>query len=874
MNIFKRIERLRNTAAKLIPDGNSSLDFIHSLKQGSTGNPFDSMLMDSNNVLRHLTSVANEAAEIASGFNSTKIKSGLLASAYITAEIGLGYAVTHDVYESDENALLTNGVRSVVSAAAAFGAKRNFYRGNKVAGTAWTAAAIYSVASGAGIVAIGAAESASDKDIADARAELIEMKKAFKDDRTLTPEEQSEIGNIVSNVEGLVAQQDAMKVTSVPTSLQEKAKTLSKKIQFNRGLLKAYNYKGASDTDRYKAYITAGYSPTDIGINVDGLDAAGDAILLAATKGDIKKDTILLNKVEGQIEAIENQGEKTLTVEEQGRYDNLKLQIDALNLRLSGLSVIGSEEVERRSLTIQATEQILNTLIASKNNPGALTDILAKFTNTQDGAIATNSGLMFSALGVLGGLALHKALPTRLNTVGAATGAAHILGVPITSFGDKKFIEENARIFKHITGELIDPESVKGALKHLMHERLTQYRAAFQTAIDAGELNRTQIKAGKSALNTVQKSIENLKNNNSVVKAAVEFAKSAKGATEATDKVSKPVVGILGKLKNIKLAAMAARFGGKLPLFIGAGVGIGAVTLTDEAYGMQREYAAELNQRGLLSDDALRAYNKFSQYSEGKSVADIGVNALDPIGIVGAVVTVGVETNILNGFQNFRDIFVTQKNKKYLSDLNPSMLTSKSSHSELFDRLKTYIPKSREGQPAILHAAIKIKKKGYKLARSRPHVPMMAPAGVSEDAKVRLDEWQAEMDAVQSEFKEAMVSLISTPQNMSVYLNLLPINDRLNFARRSALSEKSLEQFSKSSPEIAQYVSDYNNSFLSSIFGTSAENALKNNPEILNKYIMKRSGIKTEEILPIAANTNTVLSPIAGNNASGMALAM
>ncbi|MGH1455611.1 MAG: hypothetical protein ACRBDI_02420 [Alphaproteobacteria bacterium] len=290
-------------------------------------------------------------------------------------------------------------------------------------------------------------------------------------------------------------------------------------------------------------------------------------------------------------------------------------------------------------------------------------------------------------------------------------------------------------------------------------------------------------------------------------------------------------------VQELSRMAKLARMGGNVPL-VGIGVSLGAAVLTHIAHDAQKDMAQEFHAQGILSDTALEKYQEMSADIEKVMAGDAAIGAVDPTG-ASIVVTAGVEAWAKSKFEEWADEYAPHLSEDQYQALSMSLFSGTSARAEMLLESANELPKRTEGVPEEFHAVIEANNE-YRMAvydrQSQSHGDYDQPVDDPEAV------FKAEADAKQNLIVE-MDKLMSDPEQVQAFLEILPVEERLDYARKLAKSEDDPANFTKNHPEIAAYVEAYEDSNVvgRTVFGLDEQDTLEQNTALINDYIMGRS---------------------------------
>jgi len=259
-----------------------------------------------------------------------------------------------------------------------------------------------------------------------------------------------------------------------------------------------------------------------------------------------------------------------------------------------------------------------------------------------------------------------------------------------------------------------------------------------------------------------------------------------------------------------------------------------------------------------LSQDAYNAYVELNiQNNVAITGAELGTDWAGPIGFVATYFT--SERYATEALQEWAAEHAPNLPDEVFQALKQGMWGGHTAQTEMFLETAGAIPNTKEGWPEALHDLIDARNDFFKMradavnARGEYGGRYIPPE--QEAHFERMDEL-AEM--AENRLIGQMEGLMSDPELITMFLDVLPIEDRLEYVRRLAASEENMEVFAANHPQIAEYVSNYNGDDFGLIEGSAALWAAKlvrNNiighdeidTSLINDYIVDRSGVVPEE---------------------------
>lgn len=336
------------------------------------------------------------------------------------------------------------------------------------------------------------------------------------------------------------------------------------------------------------------------------------------------------------------------------------------------------------------------------------------------------------------------------------------------------------------------------------------------------------------------------------VEIGADAARTTAVAADAVDGVATAtrLETILARLMPARVASKAARLGANVTgVGTAAGaVGIGAVTILHD---MQRDFADALLEEGILTEESHRAYIALNQQMQAEITADTVVSTADPTGLT-ILATLAVDQHAKHEFEEWINEHGqmpdgTPISQDIIDGLAMNLFGVDTPQTELLETLRRNIPRSIEGQPEELHGIIQanaeLRAASIEVARTTMSYGAMGHISIPDP------EAEARMAQAEERLAAEMANLTSNPESMRYYLQLIPVNDRLEYARDLAASEPNPRAFAQNFPEVSAYVAAHQDAWFPGIFGVSESNALRADTALIDQYILARHGINIEREL-------------------------
>lgn len=290
-------------------------------------------------------------------------------------------------------------------------------------------------------------------------------------------------------------------------------------------------------------------------------------------------------------------------------------------------------------------------------------------------------------------------------------------------------------------------------------------------------------------------------------------------------------------------AARAAKWGAKVA-GVGIAIGVGSTAMAAVAQNAQIDLAQQLTDMDppLLSEEALEAYKEMMDDVFGNTVVDNTLGTIDQIGVT-AIVTIAFEARAQAKYQDWLDKYAPDLPPDYVDAMSPTSFDTQNAQMDMLDEAIEALPDTKEGVPEGMHALIDASN-AYRdaqqelvdMTRGKPVMSSEENQAFMEQAVVR--------DEARDQLLQEMHKCMTDPENIREFLELLPVDDRLEFVRRLMESEENKELMTALHPEVAAYIEAYDNSGLGYYFvGLDEEEFLKEHMEHVSEYIMERAGL-------------------------------
>lgn len=336
------------------------------------------------------------------------------------------------------------------------------------------------------------------------------------------------------------------------------------------------------------------------------------------------------------------------------------------------------------------------------------------------------------------------------------------------------------------------------------------------------------------------------------VEVGADAARTTAVAADAVDGVATTtrLETILARLMPARVASKAARLGANITGVgaVAGAAGIGAVTVLHD---MQRDFADALLEEGVITEEGHRAYIALNQQMQAEITADTVVSTADPTGLT-ILATLAVDQHAKHEFEEWINEHGqmpdgTPISQDIIDGLAMNLFGVDTPQTELLETLRRNIPRSIEGQPeelhGVIHANAELRAASIEVARSTVSYGAMGHISIPDP------EAEARMAEAEERLAAEMANLTSNPESMRHYLQLIPVNDRLEYARDLAASEPNPRAFAQNFPEVSAYVAAHQDAWLPGILGVSESNALRADTALIDQYILARHGINIEREL-------------------------
>lgn len=307
--------------------------------------------------------------------------------------------------------------------------------------------------------------------------------------------------------------------------------------------------------------------------------------------------------------------------------------------------------------------------------------------------------------------------------------------------------------------------------------------------------------------------------------------------------------------REISKLAKAGRLGANIT---GAGVVIGGASLVlmNKAHAAQRDFAGDLKEAGILDQDAYKSYVKLNHDTQRMLYGDLALSTADPTGL-SIVVTAAAEGKARTDFREWADKHAPNMSEEHFQTLSMSAFSGSSARADMVWEARDNLPSSTEGQPLEMQRTIELNNL-YNDARSihYSHRAGYIYSGNYGETVQKAQEMGIEFEksstnpsksisnmreAIKTELMGEMDARLTDPKTADRMLDLVPVEDRLEYARRLAGSDPNPEQFKKDHPEMAAYVKEYDDSLLGANWLLDNDDPLKKSPDLIDDYIKERT---------------------------------
>ncbi len=354
------------------------------------------------------------------------------------------------------------------------------------------------------------------------------------------------------------------------------------------------------------------------------------------------------------------------------------------------------------------------------------------------------------------------------------------------------------------------------------------------------------------------------------VDATADIARGANTADNLADTMK-----TVGQAADALKAGKALSKTAKLSIIGGVALTGGVAALLHVAHEGQRGLAGEMKDAGQLSPEAYEAYMDMNTDTEIMMQAE---NAAAQ-GWLFLLSTPAVEARATSDFKEWADKYAPNLSEEQYQALSMSMFPGNSARAEMLWDARDQLPSTTEGQPEFIHRAVDLnalyeEAGDIHYSHSQGFVYSGNIAETTAKAQAMGIEVEPSRDPAQAikNLKEAIKQELVTeldqqfraPENMEHMLDLVPVDERMEYARRLAGSESDPAQFAKDHPEIAAYVKEYDESWFGWDWTLDNDDPLKANPDLLNDYIMSKTQISPKASAPEVAPevTPTQVTPI------------
>lgn len=327
------------------------------------------------------------------------------------------------------------------------------------------------------------------------------------------------------------------------------------------------------------------------------------------------------------------------------------------------------------------------------------------------------------------------------------------------------------------------------------------------------------------------------------------LAQGANAADDLSDAV-KTVGQAADALKAGKTLSKTA----KLSIIGGVALTGGVAALLHVAHKGQRDLAGELKDSGHITPEAHEAYMELNTDTEIMMQAE---NAAAQ-GWLFLLSTPAVESKANSDFKEWADKHAPNLSEEHFQALSMSLFPGQSARADMLWEARDQLPSTTEGQPELIHRSVDLNSL-YEEANNLgySHRAGVVIGGNLSETIAKAQAMGIEVDgrgdpakaiqnleeAIKQELVQELDQQFREPENIGYMLNQVPVEDRLEYARRLAGSESDPEEFAQDHPEIASYVKEHDESMTGWGWTLDNDDPLKDNPNLLNDYIKAKTQI-------------------------------
>ncbi len=819
----------------------------------------ESIVRSSQSSVRQLAIASQNAAEISRILKREKYidgtSVGALTAALLIGEGMYAYTKTRENFETAEDAFATNFARvALVSGFTTMGLQGMSSRRTvgKLGGVLALSLALYGVATGTSQIAIEQMNYATSQNIEEARTRLEEL---LSKEQQLVTEQREQRGALISERDALLTQRTELLSGGIPDNLVEERNRLRSEILRLENQLAAYEINVKDNATPAEKEIADRFRSEGleyIGVNADG-DASNDQLysgtLLPTTEAALADARAQLEPILSEINQrnLNAGSEDNLSAAQKSRLEQIDSSIDTLSQQIDGLMGDTDAIVSIREAKNQATLFLAELETQGIGPDENLYNRLSQFINTEDGLRALITGTTFGLISVMGGVYLHKfihILKNRGFIPESLSGSIRIGSINVSSLLDKNYVLRMEVELKSFNNVIQSAEGIDSVVRQAVQSEIRNFRQALNVAQEMRYIDADKVRSASAALTKAVDEVQPM------------LARSVNFARDLLDflKFEKNLAGLAGlpvfrAAASAKKSAVLARMGANVN---GTNLLVGGVvsTLILSMLASQGKAATTLMHQGVISEDGYDSYVADVQ-GPSRNIL-LGDAAVSLVGGVATIPITFISEAIVAGYmRDWTDKKVPYLSQSIVNTLSPSALMSDSISTDVVDGLSFHLPYETEGYPDELHKAIIAKNLMREFYREsdRPPIMIMAPAGIAAEVSEQEQRWRAQFEAYRGTYKSELIDLVSNPQNLTKYLDLFPIRERLELVRRLAASDSELLQDPGPYEEIAAYVEAYEESSLPGIFGTSADDQFFEDATLVNGYIMHRMGVEGPEVL-------------------------
>lgn len=767
---------------------------------------------------------------------------GAIAAGLLITEGIYATRKTMDSYETELDAYVTNFVRvGVITGTTSFAVDQlsRQGRGHKIAGLLFATAAVYTLVSGTGQIALENMDSITAKEIEEAS---LSLERIIAEEEALVETRRAQRAQLITERAALQADRADLTTAKVPTELIDRRGELAEELERLQLQRQAYDInikEGSLDLDYAQELRGRGFE--HVGINNDG-DGSNDSLyrdtLLPNSVTNIARVETELESTTAQINALSQQaGSSNMSAAEQQRLDQIDASIARMSTQIDELTA-DDDAILAVRLSKQRANEYLNDLraqgIAADTN---LWEKFGNFANSEAGLRAIVNGTYFGLLSIIGGVAVHQAIHILINKgfiPRDIPGSLIVNGIQVSQLTNRNYVRSVELQLSAYRQLFHDAQGVQSLFSDATSSVVRSFQEAVDLGVRAGHIDANDARKASQTMSAV---VANLQTFTPPLQA--DFLKSVQAAA-GTLQIT--LGEWFSRLIGIGRAAKLGRLTGNVPV-VGGLIGGGAVYATNMMFAQQAQAAAQV-----LSEDAYEAYmSEVQGPAKAMIMGDIAVSVVDPTFLT-LPLTMGVEAVASGLMTTWMD-----KHAPYLPQnlgyaLSPSLFGGKTVSSEVINALVRRVPVNTEGQASVLHGAIVAKNLVFEFTRDnpRPSPSYASSLGLAQERSIKVSLWEARFNAVREVFMGELKKVLADKGNLPTVLGLYSPGEKLSIIERLAESDTELDSGTRGFEKIAAFF-NYQQQWSPQVWGENPRQALRRDEVQMNKYILTRMGYYSED---------------------------